>query len=273
MDGEPSRSPAPPRPAAAPSPPARHLTAVKLLVRSLQRTPAPASRMRSPGRASAGPPRRSPGYAGFAAPPCPCAGCPARGGTSPFPRSPSPCGGSLTPRSPPHGSTASGAQPPVDTRPRVAHTLPEEGLGRPSSALHRLRRLAAPPGPCAGCPALGGTSPFPRSPSPCGGSLPPRSPPHGSTASGALPPVDTRPRVASLALPEEGLGRPSPALHRLRRLAAPPCPCAGCPARGGTSPFPRSPSPCGGSLTPRSLPHGSTASGAQPPADTRRRRG
>ena len=149
----------------------------------------------------------------------------------------------------------------------------KEGLGRPSSALHRLRRLAAPPCPCAGCPALGGTSPFPRSPSPCGGSLTPRSPPHGSTTSGALPPVDTRPRVAPLALPEEGLGRPSPALHRLRRLAAPPCPCAGCPARGGTSPFPRSPSPCGGSLTPRSPPHGSTTSGAQPPVDTHPRRG
>ena len=145
-------------------------------------------------RASAGPPRRSPGYAGFAAPPCPCAGCPARGGTSPFPRSPSPCGGSLTPRSPPHGSTTSGAQPPADTRPRVAHALPGEGLGRPSPALHRLRRLAAPPCPCAGCPARGGTSPFPRSPSPCGGSLTPRSLPHGSTASGAQPPADTRRR-------------------------------------------------------------------------------
>ncbi len=62
--GEPPRSPAPPRPAAAPlspSPPAGHLPADQLLVLSLQRTPAAASRMRSPRRASAGPPPRSPG--------------------------------------------------------------------------------------------------------------------------------------------------------------------------------------------------------------------
>ena len=42
-------------------------------------------------------------------------------------------------------------------------SLPKEGLGRPSSA---VASLPAPPGPRAGRPLIGGTSPFPRTPSP-----------------------------------------------------------------------------------------------------------